>query len=95
MKDLFLILNGKYFNQIMIGEKTSEYRLLTEYWLNRLTSQDWQYVTFQLGYNKNAPRIRKKIKEIKINTIEHEFFGGNPVDVFEITFDAEEGYLEV
>ena len=83
-KDLFLILNTKYFNEIKSGVKTSEYRLMTEYWLNRLTSTSWTHVTFQLGYAKNAPRIRKKIVDICVTTIEHEFFGGNPVDVFEI-----------
>jgi hypothetical protein len=84
-KDLFLILKTQYFNEIQAGTKTSEFRLLTEYWLNRL-SQDWKYVTFQLGYAKDAPRIRKKITDISIVTIEHEFFGGNPIDVFEIKF---------
>lgn len=84
MKDLFLILNGKYFREIESGKKTSEFRLMTEYWLKRLSSTDWQYVTFQLGYNADAPRIRKKIEEIKIITIEHEFFGNHPVEVFEI-----------
>lgn len=84
-KDLFLILKTQYFREIEVGIKTSEYRLLTEYWLNRL-SQDWKYVTFQLGYAKDAPRIRKKIIDISIVTIEHGLFGGNPVDVFEIKF---------
>lgn len=83
-KDLFLILKTQYFNEITDGTKTSEYRLLTEYWLNRLTSKDYQYVTFQLGYAKNAPRVRKKILSIDIVNIENEFFGANPVDVFEI-----------
>jgi hypothetical protein len=83
-KDLFLILKTQYFNEIESGQKNSEYRLLTEYWLNRLSSQDWKFVTFQLGYNKDAKRIRKRITGIEIITIEHEFFGGNPVDVFEI-----------
>lgn len=83
-KDLFLILKSKCFNEIKSGVKTSELRLMTDYWLNRLTSSDWKHVTFQLGYAKDAPRIRKEISEIKISTIEHEFFGDNPVDVFEI-----------
>lgn len=83
-KDLFLILKTQYFNKIKAGVKTSEYRLLTPYWLNRLTSKDWQHVTFQLGYSKHAERIRKKIINIEIVTIEHEFFGNEPVDVFEI-----------
>lgn len=82
-KDLFLILKTQYFREIEAGTKTSDYRLLTDYWLKRL-SQDWQYVTFQLGYNADAPRIRKRITSIEIVTIEHEFFGNQPVDVFEI-----------
>lgn len=86
-KDLFLILKTQYFKEIEAGEKTSEYRLLTPYWLNRLTSQDWGHVTFQLGYNKDAPRLRKKIVSIEIITIDHEFFGGHPVDVFEIKLE--------
>jgi hypothetical protein len=84
MKDLFLILKGKYFKEIEEGSKTSEFRLMTEYWLLRLTSNNWTHVTFQLGYSKDAPRLRREISEIKISTIEHEFFGGNPIDVFEI-----------
>ena len=83
-KDLFLILKTQYFNEIESGIKTSEYRLLTEYWLKRLTSQEWETVTFQLGYAKDARRIQKKIVGIDIVTIEHEFFGNQPVDVFEI-----------
>lgn len=83
-KDLFLILKTQYFREIEAGTKTSEYRLLTEYWLKRLTSKQWQFVTFQLGYEREAPRLRKRILSIEIVTIEHEFFGGQPVDVFEI-----------
>ena len=81
---LFLILKGQYFREIEAGTKTSEFRLMTEYWLNRLTSKEWTHVVFQLGYSKDAPRIEKEIVDIKIVTIEHEFFGGHPVDVFEI-----------
>jgi len=86
-KDLFLILNAKYFNEIKSGKKTSEFRLMTEYWLKRLASKNWQHVTFQLGYAKKAERIRKKINEIKISTVDNKFFGGNPVDVFEIVLE--------
>lgn len=85
--NLFLILKGKYFNKIKNGEKKSEYRLLTEYWLTRLTSKEYEYVTFQLGYAANAERIVRRIIDIKISTIESELFGGNPVDVFEIVLE--------
>lgn len=86
-KDLFLILKGKYFRAIESGEKTSEYRLMTEYWLQRLTSRNWEHVTFQLGYAKDAPRLRRKIFDIRISTIEHPFFGNQPVEVFEIKLE--------
>lgn len=89
MNDLFLILKSEYFNEIKNGNKTSEYRSFSQYWLNRLTSKNWEYVTFQLGYAKNAPRLRKKIIGIEIVTIEHKFFGSHPVDVFEIKIDCQ------
>jgi len=82
--DLFLILKAEYFNKIKAGTKTSEFRLMTAYWLTRLTSKNWTHVTFQMGYASDAPRVRKKITGIEIVTIEHEFFGNQPVDVFEI-----------
>jgi hypothetical protein len=83
-KDLFLILKTQYFREIEAGTKTSEYRLATDYWLRRLTSIDWQFVTFQLGYAAHASRLRKKIVRIDLVTIEHELFGNQPVEVFEI-----------
>lgn len=86
MKKLFLILQTQYFNEIEMGVKTSEYRLMTEYWLNRLTRYEFTHVTFQLGYAKNAKRITKEIIEIDIVTLEHEFFGRIPTEVFEIKF---------
>lgn len=86
-KKLFLILKAKYFNLIKSGLKKSEYRLLTEYWLTRLTSYDYKSVVFQLGYAKDAERIEKNIVDIKISTIESELFGGNPIDVFEIVLE--------
>lgn len=89
-KDLFLILKTQYFKEIQCGKKTSEYRELSDYWLKRLTSQDWRHVTFQLGYSKNAPRIRRRILAIECTTITHPFFGNKPKDVFEIKLGDEE-----
>lgn len=83
---LFLIVTGKYFDAIRSGEKTSEYRLVTEYWVKRLTRKNWKHVIFQLGYGGDQ-RIRKKIVEIKLSTILHEHFGDNPVEVFEIVIE--------
>ena len=82
--DLFLILKGKYFEEIRSGIKTSEYRLCTDFWRKRLMSKPWRTVTFQLGYNRNAPRIRKRIVDISETTVKYEFFGPDPVRVFEI-----------
>jgi ASC-1-like (ASCH) protein len=85
-KDLFLILKSQYFFEIKQGKKKVEYRLMTEYWLNRLTSKNWSHVTFKLGYANSGLTLRKKIDDIRIETIEHPFFGDNPVDVFAIYF---------
>jgi hypothetical protein len=64
MKQLFLILKGEWFKKILSGEKKEEYRDITDYWEKRLNKQ-YDAVTFQHGYGKNAPRVTVELLEIK------------------------------
>ena len=68
MKELKLVLKRKWYDMIASGEKTEEYRELTEYWEKRLWEYaDWSdyascargfdIVTFYLGYTKNRPSM--------------------------------------
>lgn len=73
---LNLPLTKHWFDEIKSGRKTHEYREARDYW-NRILSADYearhnyddrpiQYhlVRFQLGYQKNAPKMIFEIKDI-------------------------------
>lgn len=55
MKILHLNLKKKYFNLILLGEKTTEYREIKEYWVKRLQNKEYDVIRFQNGYSKDAP----------------------------------------
>ncbi|MDE2026696.1 MAG: ASCH domain-containing protein, partial [Patescibacteria group bacterium] len=75
MKDLHLILKKEWFDKIKSGEKKIEYRLATPFWEKRLWKKDFATITFQLGYSKNAPRIKKKWLKTELEILKHPFFG--------------------
>jgi hypothetical protein len=72
MNTLKLTLNKKWFEMILSGEKTEEYREIKDHWKTRLTDQkkiwarpphQWKFKTFDVvefrnGYSKTAPMIR-------------------------------------
>lgn len=74
-KPLFLILQKVYFDQILKGTKTKEYRDYTAYYMQRLCNHKdgkitsfkrYQTVIFQNGYHTGARRITCEIKKISI-----------------------------
>ena len=54
-KVLHLNLYRKYFDQILKGEKTIEYRDITPYWSKRLEGKYYDVIQFRNGYRKDAP----------------------------------------
>jgi hypothetical protein len=54
-KVLHLNLYRKYFDQILKGEKTTEYREVTPYWSKRLEGRHYDVIQFRNGYAKIAP----------------------------------------
>lgn len=78
-KELYLVLEKKYFNEILEGTKKQEYRDFTEFYIKRLgvsdkeghliDTRDYDTIKFQMGYSKNAPQI---IVECKGVFIEHD-----------------------
>jgi hypothetical protein len=69
-KSLFLILKKEFFDQIASGEKVIEYREATTYWRNRL-NRPFNTVLFQLGYEKEAPRLIAEV--ISIDLVDDHF----------------------
>jgi len=61
---LHLVLTKKWYDMIDSGEKTEEYREYCPHWDKRIWDRrrELKYVTFQLGYKKDAPRMTFKIR---------------------------------
>lgn len=73
MKTLHLNLKKKWFDMILSGEKTEEYREIKPYWEKRLFHKlypkimqfrDYDYVVFSNGYSKTARKMKFKVSEI-------------------------------
>lgn len=64
MSTLHLTLKKKWFDMILSGEKTEEYREIKPYWTNRFYSKKYHYITFRNGYATNAPQFTIELKSI-------------------------------
>lgn len=63
-KILHLTLKKKWFDEIVSGYKTEEYRELKPYWVKRLEDQTFGKIWFKNGYGKNVPFMRVEWKGI-------------------------------
>ena len=57
MKILNLNLYRKYFDDIVNGTKTIEYRDRTDYWKKRIEGRQYDVIKFRNGYAKDAPTM--------------------------------------
>lgn len=64
MKILYLTLKKRWFDLILSGEKTEEYREIKPYWQKRLTDKSYDRVVFRNGYAANAPQFAIELKSI-------------------------------
>lgn len=76
---LYLVLKGEYFNEILAGTKTEEYREFTDHNISRLGivedgifvgCREYETVKFQLGYTKDAPQMVVEVKEVVLEADE-------------------------
>lgn len=92
MATLHLTLHKHWFDMVVSGEKTEEYRELKIYWAQRFMEglpivfgadlknpkwKDFDQVIFRHGYDKDAPRVTKKFKRFRIGTGKPEW-GAEP-----------------
>ena len=82
--NLFLIIKRKYFDQIILGQKTEELRIASPYFEKKLLGRNYKTITLQAGYNKNSPRLTAEYTGLELKEIQHEIFGPKPVLVFAI-----------
>ena len=57
MMILHLNLYRKYFDAIVNGTKTIEYRDKTDYWKKRIEGREYDIIKFRNGYAKDAPTM--------------------------------------
>lgn len=75
MKILHMTLKKKWFEMILSGVKTEEYREIKSYWDARL-SKSYDIIRFKNGYNKNSPVFDIKLIGIKKGIGLKEWGGG-------------------
>ena len=87
MAFLHLNLKGEYFDKIIEGFKTEEYRLYTPYWKKRLIGRVYDGILIKRGYPKRedlSKIVKRSWQGYEIKTISHPYFGDKPVKVFSI-----------
>ena len=67
-KTLHLTIKKKWFDMILSGEKTEEYRDIKPYYNLRLIGQDYDTVVFRNGYARDAPSLTIELKTIRFGT---------------------------
>lgn len=90
MADLQLAVNAEYFDAMLSGEKTEEYRLVNPYWGRRIFGKDYDRLIITKGYPKRGDlsrRIEVPYDGYEIKVITHPHFGKEPVKVFAIKVD--------
>ncbi len=87
---LHLPLKGCYFDAIKAGAKPEEYRLTTPYWRRRLEGRTYAGILLTKGYparDDQERRLSLPWRGCTVKTIQNEFFGPAPVEVFAIDVD--------
>lgn len=90
MTILQLAVKGEYFDAMVSGDKTEEYRIYNEYWEKRFMFNKFDTLIITKGYPKredNSRRLVLPFKGFTIKTITHPHFGDEPVKVFAIKVD--------
>mgnify|MGYP001352222866 FL=1 len=85
MKILHLNLYRKYFDAILKGEKTTEYREVTPYWSKRLEGRHYDVIKFRNGYRKDAPEMVVEYKGMYVSDSEYAIVLGNILETKNVT----------
>ncbi|WP_137654445.1 ASCH domain-containing protein [Escherichia albertii] len=68
MANLQLSVKGEYFDAMIRGEKTEEYRLCNDYWNKRLVNRKYVRLIITKGYPKRDDSDKPvKVFAIKVN----------------------------
>jgi ASC-1-like (ASCH) protein len=84
-KVLHLNLYRKYFDAILNGEKTIEYREITPYWSKRLEGRHYDLIQFRNGYAKVAPVMIVEFKGMYTSGHEYAIVLGKILETKNVT----------
>ncbi len=93
MRVLRLNLKRKWWQQIRDGKKHCEMRRVTPYWKKRIGGKCFDVVELCDGYPKRGDKSRVLSRRWTLTakeTVVHEAFGGDPVEVYVIGFSKEQ-----
>ena len=62
-----------FFDQILAGTKTEEFRDRTEYWKTRLEGRDYDEIRFRAGYKPDSPKMFVEFRGVKILSDENSY----------------------
>jgi len=81
MEKLFIVVKNEYFQQILAGTKTEEYRRYTRYWISRVVGREYSHIIFQNGFKKHE-RVEVSYLGYEVQALQRDFFGPFPVKLF-------------
>ena len=82
---LHLNLFRKYFDAIVNGTKTIEYRKKTDYWKKRIENREYDYIQFRNGYAKVAPTMVVEYKGMGVDGGRYAIELGNILESKNVT----------
>ena len=65
---LHLTIKKQWFDMILSGEKTEEYRDIKPYYNLRFIGKEYDTVVFRNGYARDAPSLTIELKTIRFGT---------------------------
>lgn len=68
-KILYLTLKRVWFEQILNGDKTIEYREIKPYWIKRLVGRHYTHIQFRNGYSKKSPTMLIEYLGLGVNEV--------------------------
>ena len=68
MNTLYLTIKKQWFDMILSGVKTEEYRDIKPYYNLRLIGKEYDTVIFRNGYARDAPSLTIELKTIRFGT---------------------------
>ncbi len=77
IKTLHLTLDRKWFDLILSGKKTIEYRECKPHWETRLEGKSFDEIAFTNGYGKDRPFMRVEFTDMFNSRYYCKFIGKN------------------